>query len=143
MPFGLTNAPSTFMRVMTQALRPFMGKFLIVYFDDILIYSKNQEQYLDHLRQVCGVLRKEQLYANLKKCVFLTNKVIFLGFVVCSKGVSVDPEKIRAIEERPEPQSIRDVRSFHGLAIFYQQLIKGFSMIMALITDCLKSDEFN
>ena len=115
------------MIVMTQILRPFIGKFLVVYFDDIPIYCKNQEQHLDHLRQVCVMLRKEQLYANPKKCAFLTNKVIFLGFVISSKGVFADPEKIKAIEEWSEPQSIRDVRSFHGLAIFYQQLIKGFT----------------
>uniref|UniRef100_A0A2N9HNF0 RNA-directed DNA polymerase n=1 Tax=Fagus sylvatica TaxID=28930 RepID=A0A2N9HNF0_FAGSY len=142
MPFGLSNAPSTFMRVMTQVLRPFMGKFVVVYFDDILIYSKSKDQHLTHLEQVCTALRKESLYANLKKCSFFTDKVIFLGFVVSSEGVSADPQKIKAIVDWPEPKNIHEVRSFHGLATFYRRFIRGFSTIMAPITDCMKQGEF-
>ena len=142
MPFSLTNAPSTLMRVMTQVLRPFMGKFLVVYFDDILIYNETLEHHVGHLRQDCHALRNEQLYANPKKCVFMTDKVIFLGFVVFAQGVSADPQKIQAIIEWTKPKNIREVRSFHELAIFYRRFIKGSNTIMAPITDFLKKEKF-
>jgi len=142
MPFGLSNAPSTFMRVMTQLLRPFIGKFLVVYFDDILIYSKTKKEHFDHLIQVCTTLRKASLFANVKKCSFFTDQVVFLGFIVSWKGVSIDPQKVQAIVDWPEPKTIHEIHSFHGLATFYRYFIKGFSTIMSPITDCLKQGEF-
>ena len=117
-----------------------MGKFLVVYFDDILIYSKSKEHHMDHLKQVCVALRTENLYANLKKCSFFTN-VIFLGFVVSSKGVSADPQSVQAIVEWSMPTNVHEVRSFHGLTTFYR-FIRKFSTIMTPITNCMKQGEF-
>ena len=142
MPFGLSNAPSTFMRVMTQMLRPFMGNFLVVYFDDILIYSKTKEEHFDHLIRVFNTLRKASLFANVKQCSFFTDRVVFLGFIVSCKGVSTDPQKIQAIIDWPEPKTIHEVHSFHRLTTFYCHFIKGFRTIMSPITDCLKQCEF-
>ena len=115
-----------------------MGKFLVVYFDDILIYSKFREQHLDHLTQVCTTFRKESLYGNLKKCSFFTDKVVFLGFIVSSEGVSADPQKVQAIVEWLGPKNIHEIQSFYGLASLYRQFIKGFSTIMSFITNCMK-----
>ena len=142
MPFGLSNAPSTFMRLMNQVLRTFIGKFVVVYFDDILIYSKGKEEHLEHLRQVLQTLREQKLYANMKKCSFLTNEVIFLGYIITTEGIRVDPSKIDAIKGWPIPKTVHDVRSFHGLASFYRRFIRNFSSIAAPLTDCIKGDKF-
>uniref|UniRef100_A0A2N9HNA1 Uncharacterized protein n=1 Tax=Fagus sylvatica TaxID=28930 RepID=A0A2N9HNA1_FAGSY len=138
MPFGLTNAPSTFMRLMNHALRAFLGRFVVVYFDDILVYSKSLDQHIDHLHCVLAVLRKEKLYANLKKCSFCLDKVVFLGYVVSGKGIAVDEEKVKAIKEWPTPKSITEVRSFHGLAGFYRRFVKDFSTLAAPLTEIVK-----
>ena len=142
MSFGLSNAHSTFMRVMTHVLQPFISKFLVVYFDDILIYNQSKEEHLKHFRQVFLTLQEDKLYVNLKKCSFMQPHVLFLGFIVSEHEISVDPKKVRVIREWPEPKSITDTRSFHGLASFYGRFIKGFSTIIAPIIECLKNKDF-
>ena len=99
MSFGLTNAPSTFMRLINHVLCPFLGKFMVVYFDDILVYCKSLDEHIGHLRSVLDVLRKELLYANLKKCSFCMEKVVFLRFFVSGQGIEVDKEKVKAIKD--------------------------------------------
>jgi len=140
MPFGLTNAPSTFMRLMNHVLRNFIGKFVVVYFDDILIYSKTLDSHIGHVKGVLEVLRREKLYANKDKCIFCTHEVVFLGFVVSSKGVKVDEEKVKAIRDWPIPKNASEVRSFHGLANFYRRFVKDFSTIASPLNELVKKD---
>ncbi|KAK1609365.1 hypothetical protein QYE76_033038 [Lolium multiflorum] len=138
MPFGLTNAPSTFMRLMNHVLRDFIGKFVVVYFDDILIYSRNESYHIIHIRHVLQVLRASKLYGNLEKCTFCKDKVIFLGYVVSKHGVEVDVSKIEAIQNWPTPMNVSQVRSFHGLAGFYRRFVPNFSTIAAPLNELTK-----
>lgn len=142
MPFGLSYAPSTFTRVMNQALRPFIGKFVVVYFDDILIFSSSLVEHLAHLREVLSVLRCEKLFGAVKKCDFGVDQVMFLGYIVSQQGLKVDPTKVSVIESWPVPKSVTEVRSFHGLASFYRRFVPHFSSIMSPISDCMKIHNF-
>ncbi|KAK1628064.1 hypothetical protein QYE76_002379, partial [Lolium multiflorum] len=140
MPFGLSNAPSTFMRLMNHILRPLIGKSVVVYFDDILIYSKNLEDHVQHVREVLCILRHEKLYANLPKCTFAQNKLVFLGFVVSANGIEVDSSKVEAIHNWPTPTNVGQVRSFHGLAGFYRRFVKDFSTIACPLNELTKKN---
>ena len=127
---------------MNHILKPCIGNFVVVYFDDILIYSKNSMEHLEHLRQLFSILREQRLFTNLKKCDFYADRIIFLGYVVTKDGIEMDRSKIEAIMNWPTPSSIHDVRSFNGLVSFYRRFVYGFSSIMALVTECLKGDKF-
>jgi len=140
MPFGLTNAPSTFMCLMNHVLRDCIGKFVVVYFDDILVYSTSSKLHVGHLRVMLSLLRDHQLYANIDKCTFCVESVIFLGFVVNKSGVHVDPTKIKAIQEWPVPKTIGDIRSFHGLTSFYRRFVLNFSTIASPLNELVKKD---
>ena len=126
------------MRLMNHVLREYLGKCVVVYFDDILIYFRSLEEHVEHVRNVLIALRKAQLFANLKKCAFCLDKINFLGFVISANGIEVDSEKVKAIKEWPRPKNAREVRSFHGLASFYRRFIKDFSTIAVPLNEMVK-----
>ena len=132
MPMGLSEAPGTFMRLMNHVFRPYIGIFVVVYFDDILVFSKSIKEHVTHVCTVLQTLRKERLYANMEKCLFGVDKLVFLGFVVSSKGVHVDESKINAIKTWPQPTNLHQVRSFLGLAGFYRRFVKVLAPLLHL-----------
>ncbi|GJX82432.1 putative reverse transcriptase domain-containing protein [Tanacetum coccineum] len=134
MPFGLTNAPAVFMDLMNRVCKPYLDKFVIVFIDDILIYSKNKQEHEEHLKIILELLKKEELYAKFSKCEFWISKVQFLGHVIDSEGIHVDPAKIEAIKDWTSPKSPTEIRQFLGLAGYYRRFIEGFSKIAKPMT---------
>ena len=134
MPFGLTNAPAVFMDLMNRVFRDFLDWFVIVFIDDILVYSRSYEDHEQHLRLVLQRLREKRLYAKFTKCSFWLNEVSFLGHIVNQDGISVDPEKIKAITDWPRPTSVTKIRSLLGLAGYYKRFVEGFSRIATPMT---------
>ncbi|GJS16814.1 putative reverse transcriptase domain-containing protein [Tanacetum coccineum] len=134
MPFGLTNAPAVFMDLMNRVCKPYLDKFVIVFIDDILIYSKTKGEHSEHLKIILDLLKKEKLYAKFSKCDFWLESVQFLGHVINREGVHVDPAKIEAIKNWPVPTSPTEVRQFMGLAGYYRRFIEGFSLIAKPLT---------
>jgi hypothetical protein len=129
MPFGLTNALATFMKLMENILRPFTNSFVVVYFDDILIFNQTWEEKLYHIRQVLQALRKHKLCANLEKCTFGMTQVQYLGYIIDERGVHVDPTKIQVIRDWPTLTTLTYLRNFLGLPNFYCRFVFGFSHI--------------
>ena len=127
MPFGLTNAPVAFMDLMNRVFRPYLDQFVVVFIDDILVYSKTTTDHVEHLRIVLRTLREHQLYAKFKKCSFWMEQISFLGHVIDDVGLHVDPEKIEAIVFWKTPKTVTEVKSFLGLAGYYRRFIEGFS----------------
>ncbi|GJV54941.1 putative reverse transcriptase domain-containing protein, partial [Tanacetum coccineum] len=129
MPFGLTNAPAVFMDLMNRVCKPYLDKFVIVFIDDILIYSKDEKEHEEHLKAILELLKKEKLYAKFSKCEFWIPKVQFLGHVIDSRGIHVDPAKIESIKDWASPKTPTEIRQFLGLAGYYRRFIEGFSKI--------------
>ena len=134
LPFGLTNAPAAFMDLMNRVFRPYLDRFVIVFIDDILIYSKSQEEHEEHLRAVLQVLRRNQLYAKASKCEFWLQEIDFLGHTICKDGIKVDSRKVEAVVTWPRPTNVTKIRSSLGLAGYYRRFIQDFSKIATPLT---------
>ncbi|GJT02861.1 putative reverse transcriptase domain-containing protein [Tanacetum coccineum] len=141
MPFGLTNAPAVFMDLMNRVCKPYLDKFVIVFIDDILIYSKTKEDHEVHLGLVLELLRKEKLYAKFSKCEFWLQEVHFLGHVVNQNGIHVDPSKIEAVKNWKTPTTPSEIRSFLGLAGYYRRFIANFSKIAKPLTSLTQKNQ--
>ena len=131
MPFGLCNAPTTFMRIMNDVFRPFLDDFVIVYLDDIPVFSKNWEDHVNHVTQVLETLRKEKLYVKLSKCEFGKTSLVYLGHIVGEGEIKIDPSKVDVIVNWPKPTNVTEVRSFLGAVQYWRRFIANFSFIAA------------
>ena len=140
MSFGLTNAPAFLMHMMNKVFMDFLDKFVVVFVDDILIYSNGEEEHKDHLRAVLQWLRDHQLYTKFSKCEFWLKKVGFLGHLLSAEGIAVDPSKVKDVLDWVPPTTVTQIRSFLGLAGYYRRFIEGFSKIAKPMTELLKKD---
>jgi hypothetical protein len=141
MSFGLTNAPAYFMYMMNKVFMNYLDKFIVVFIDDILVYSRNEGEHEGHLRLVLQKLRDHKLYAKLSKCGFWLKQVTFLGHVLSKGGISMDPSKDQDVLSWKAPTSVSDIRSFLRLAGYYRWFIEGFSKISKPMMELLKKDK--
>ena len=138
MPFGLTNASKTFMDLMNRVFRPYLDQFVVVFIDDILVYSRDEQEHEQYLKIVLQTLREKKLYAKLSKCDFWLKEVSFLSHIVSAEGIRFDLAKIEAVVNRKPPRSVTEARSFLGLTEYYRRFMKGFSVIASPLTKLLR-----
>lgn len=142
MQFGLTNALATFHALMNSVLKPFLRKFVLVFFDDILIYSKSWADHLLHIRAIFEVLQQHTLFLNKSKCSFGESSIRYLGHIISAQGVSMDESKVKAVLYWPQPKTVQAVRGFLGLAGYHRRFIRDYGLIAAPLTKLLKKDGF-
>ncbi|CAL8152611.1 unnamed protein product [Prunus armeniaca] len=143
MPFGFSNAPSTFQSLMNDIFRQFLRKFVMVFFDDILIYNTSMTDHLTHLTAVFSVLRDHGLKLKLSKCDFAQPSMSYLGHVLSAAGVAVDPQKIHCIQEWPQPKTLKALRGFLGITSYYRKFVRHYGLLAKPLTDMLKHDSFS
>jgi hypothetical protein len=139
--FGLTNAPAYFMYLMNKVFMEYLDKFIVVFIDDILVYSGSEEEHEEHLRLVLQKLQEHRMYAKLSKCEFWMKQVAFSRHVISKGGISMDPSKVQDVLSWNAPTSVGDIQSFLGLAGYYQRFIEGFSKISKPMTELLEKDK--
>jgi hypothetical protein len=142
MPFGLCNVPSTFQRLMNHVFHPFLHHFVLVFFDDILIYSKTWPSHLSHVNQVLHLLSNNQLFLKQSKCAFGASKMEYLGHIVGKDGVRVDCKKNESIQDWPCPKNLKNLRDFLGLIGYYRKFVQNYGKIAAPLTSLLKNNSF-
>jgi len=140
MPFGVTNAPAIFIDYMNRIFRPFLDKFVVVFIDDILIYSHTREENAEHFRTILNILREKHLYAKLSKCEFWMSEIQYLGHVISAQGIAINPSNVEVVLQWERPKTITKIRSFVKLAGYYRRFIEGFSKIVAHLTQLTRKD---
>jgi hypothetical protein len=138
MSFGLTSAPAYFMYLMNKVFMEYLDQFVVVFIDDILVFSRSEEEHEVHLRLVLQKLREHQLYAKFSKCAFWLKEVSFLGHIITDGGIAVDPSKVRDVLNWSPPKNVPEIRSFLALAGYYRRFIEGFSKIVKPLTTLLE-----
>jgi hypothetical protein len=129
-PFGLSNAPATFMRVMNECLLPYIDEFVLLYLDDILVYSRSFDEHIKHLRLVLEKLRLHKLYAKQDRCEFAKTEIEFLGHILSREGIKPHPDKLNTIKQWPTPNNVQDIRAFLSLANFYRSLFIDLRILL-------------